>query len=97
MKDNLSDILRACFVSPNVADANMEAANLVDVIDKATYRLAAIAQAITAPVTPGHDATGGNVGCLTEAIMGVTAGLCRIADAITELANAVSSSKESGD
>jgi len=37
----------------------------------------------------GKDATGGHVECLTEAVMGVTAGLCRIADAISDLASAV--------
>lgn len=37
----------------------------------------------------GHDETGGAVGSLTEAVIGVTAGLCRIADAIESLASAV--------
>lgn len=33
-------------------------------------------------ITGGNDATGGYVTSLTEAMMGVTAGLCKIADAI---------------
>jgi hypothetical protein len=33
-------------------------------------------------ISGGHDASGGFVTSLTEAVMGVTAGLCRIADAI---------------
>lgn len=37
----------------------------------------------------GTDATGGTVLSLTEACMGITAGLCRIADAINNLADAV--------
>jgi len=38
---------------------------------------------------PGHDETGGTVASLTEAVMGATAGLCRIATAIESLAEAV--------
>ena len=38
---------------------------------------------------PGHDATGGSVGSLTEAVMGITAGLCKVASAIDNLADAV--------
>lgn len=34
----------------------------------------------------GEDAAGGRVGCLTEAGMGITAGLVRIANAVEELA-----------
>ena len=49
-----------------------------------------IADAIApASALPGHDAAGGRVDSLTEAVMGVTAGLCRIADAIEALATAV--------
>lgn len=45
-----------------------------------------IARSITANAAEGTDATGGKVLSLTEAVMGVTAGLCRIADAIESLA-----------
>lgn len=55
---------------------------LADAIRRAGY-------AVTAPAAPGRDATGGTVGSLTEAVMGVTAGLCRIADAVNELAEAI--------
>ena len=49
-----------------------------------------IANAITPwSVHPVEDAYGGHVASLTEAIMGVTGGLCRIADSISELADAV--------
>lgn len=37
----------------------------------------------------GKDATGGHVECLTEAVVGVTAGLCRIADALESIAEAI--------
>ncbi len=48
-----------------------------------------IASAITANAVPGRDEAGGYVGSLTEAIMGVTAGLVAIAKAIEELAEAM--------
>lgn len=57
-----------------------------------------VAWAIAGPTThPGQDASGGHVGCLTEAVMGVTAGLVRIANAIELLAIAVSADKQTGD
>ena len=49
-----------------------------------------LAQAITPIDTlAGTDAAGGEVGSLTEAVMGVTAGLVMIAHAIDALAEAV--------
>ena len=59
-------------------------------------RLARVGEAITSQGDVGHDETGGTVTCLTEAVMGVTAGLCKIAEAIDGLADAVRgvSSKE---
>jgi hypothetical protein len=42
----------------------------------------AIGTAITPHAAPGTDETGGTVTSLTEAVMGITAGLCRIAYAI---------------
>jgi hypothetical protein len=55
-----------------------------------------IAMAITpSPVIAGHDATGGRVESLTEAVMGMTAALVMIAEAVsnnaTELGNIASS------
>lgn len=66
-----------------------------DSVDEQSAALRMVAHAITPrDAAPGHDATGGNVASLTEAVMGVTAGLCRIADAIEQLAEAV---RERGD
>lgn len=47
-----------------------------------------LARRITASASPGKDATGGHVESLTEAVMGVTAGLVAIASAIERLAEA---------
>ena len=51
-------------------------------------------RAVANSITPraavgGKDATGGHVESLTEAVMGVTAGLCRIADALEKVADAI--------
>ncbi len=51
-----------------------------------------IAYSITPPVAGNKDASGGHVESLTEAVMGVTGGLCKIAEAIESLAEAVRSS-----
>lgn len=53
-----------------------------------------LAYAIDNEAAAGKDATGGRVGCLIEAGMSVTAGLCRLADAIEHLACAI---EEKGD
>lgn len=56
------------------------------------HGFSSLADAIT-PVESlgGRDAAGGHVASLTEAVMGVTAGLVRIAEAIESLASAVRS------
>jgi hypothetical protein len=74
-------------IEPEVAT---ERADIAGVIANAAAR---IADAIT-PANAGHgaDAAGGHVESLTEAAMGITAGLCRIADAINALAEAVAES-----
>lgn len=61
-----------------------------DISTTVAHGFAELAQAIT-PLSAltGTDATGGTVGSLTEAVMGVTAGLVQIADAISDLAEAV--------
>ena len=65
------------------ADPSYEAA---DLIAQALYSLR---HSVTAPASAGHDAFGGHVESLTEAVMGQTAGLHAIAAAIVELAEAV--------
>lgn len=50
--------LRSCFISPNVSDSNMEAANLVDVLDdisRALWKIADIFEkANTTPAVPSE-------------------------------------------
>jgi hypothetical protein len=53
-----------------------------------------VAEAITPAAAAGRDETGGNVASLTEATMGVTAGLCKIAEAIDGLAAAIERATE---
>lgn len=52
--------------------------------NKLSDALKSISRAILPNAIVGHDATDGHVSSLTEAIMGITAGLVRIAEAITE-------------
>lgn len=88
--NSLEETLEQCFISQNVNDSNFESANLVDVVDRLADKTASIAEAIyPSGVVAGTDAAGGHVRSLTEAVMGMTAGLCRIAEAIESLASAV--------
>ena len=87
--------LEQCFISPNVSDSNFESANLVDVVQRLADKTGSVAKAICPQdAMAGKDAAGGHVGSLTEAVMGMTAGLVRIAEAIDGLADAV---RERGD
>lgn len=84
------DDLRESLSSPNVRDSNLEMANVTDTIQHVANALRSISRAITADKTSGEDAaTGGDVDSLTEAVMGITAGLYNVASAISKLASAV--------
>lgn len=80
--------------SPNVADSNLEPANVVDVINHLSYSTRRIADAITPNITGGKDETGGHVESLTEAVMGMTRGLCQIASSIELLAEVIRDGQE---
>ena len=67
---------------------NNEDFNILD--ESVTDAIRSVGAAITAPVAGGPDAAGGHVTSLTEAVMGMTAGLIRIAEAIDDLASSVS-------
>lgn len=85
-----ADAIRATLESPNVCDSNGEVANVVDVISQLAHSTNRIAQAITpSDAAAGRDAADGHVTSLTEAVMGLTAGMIEIAGAIKELAGAV--------
>jgi hypothetical protein len=57
-------------------------------LEQVAENIRRVADAVS-PSGGGHDPAGGYVTCLTESVMGVTAGLVRIADAIGDLAAAV--------
>jgi len=48
-------------------------------------------------VLAGHDAVGGTVCSLTEAVMGITGGLCRIAEAINNFADIIDKHGDNGE
>lgn len=58
-------------------------------IEDICHQLSRVAKAISADACRNTDEAGVSVDSLTEAVMGVTAGLCRIAKAIDGLAEAV--------
>lgn len=67
----------------------MDSELLEELLTGVISRLKYVGDAISADAAPGHDATGGAVSSLSEAIMGVTSGLCKIADALNNIANAM--------
>jgi len=96
MDEDTAAAIERSFISPNVADSNLEPANIVDVLDSLARQVGGVRKAITPnDCTAGTDATGGHVSSLTEAVMGLTAGMVQIAHAIDGLADAVRSRDES--
>lgn len=87
--DTLASAIRETLISSNVCDSNLEPANVVDALANIANAGFAIRTAITPRAHPGRDETDGHVESLTEAVMGITAGLVRIADALSDLASAV--------
>ncbi len=85
-EDSVAEAIVDVFTSPNVG---LMGANIVDVIGSLATSAKSIAAAITPPGAICQDANGGHVGSLTEAIMGVSAGLLAIAQSIDSLAGAV--------
>jgi hypothetical protein len=63
-----------------------EEQSLVDAVQDGLKR---IADAITPVAVPGRDETGGTITSLTEAVMGITAGLCKVAPALQSVAEAI--------
>lgn len=89
-----ADAIYAVFQSPNVMDSNCEIANVVDVIYSMACAVRGVGKAITPPnALDGMDAAGGSVSSLTEAVMGNTAGMMAIAEALNNVANAIQRSK----
>jgi hypothetical protein len=71
--------------------------DLVDIAEQLVFAVRGVRDAVTPVAAPGQDAAGGTVASLTEAVMGVTAGLCQIAEAIHALAGAVRSRDDGED
>lgn len=86
----VSNSIEMSFLSEDVRNTMGNGANVVDVLHELAHQTNKVARAIYPFETAGaDDATGGHVRSLTEAVMGVTAGLCQIASAIEILAKAV--------
>jgi hypothetical protein len=89
LSETLRDVLSDCLMGVNIPGTCDGTGNVVDAISEIPRSLSEIARAITPDAVPGHDETGGTVASLTEAVMGVTAGLCRIAEALESVAEAI--------
>lgn len=66
-----------------------ETANVVDVLANLGSASRRIADAIAPIAVPGTDASGGSVSSLTEAAMGITAGLHAVAESLDGIAAAI--------
>jgi len=70
--------------------------NIAEAVEHLAASSQHIADAITPAGAPGTDAAGTSVWSLTEAVMGITAGLCEIASAINNLAESVREHHDAG-
>ena len=94
MKNTIEDAIRQCFISPNVNDRNFESANMVDVLDACSDGIYRVAKAITPPDAAAMETpNGGRVASLTEAVIYAAENIGRIADALSDIADAIRSSK----
>jgi hypothetical protein len=86
--NEIAESIERCFISPNVSDSNFEHANIVDVLQRIAYGSGEIASAIsTRGSIPYTDGNGIRIGCLTEAVIGLSVSMNRVADAIFYLAD----------
>ena len=89
--ERIADAIETSLMTPyHTTNApKAERASLADVVQDASDHLRSISYAITAPAAPGHDETGGSISSLTEAVMGITASLCKVADGLHDIAEAI--------
>ena len=84
----IAESIERCFISPNVSDSNFEAANIVDVLQRVANGSGEIADAISRRGSmPYTDRNGIRMGCLTEAVIGLSESMNRVADAIFYMAD----------
>ena len=86
MKDSdVARALREVFRQP----FDSEPQTITEAVGYIKNGLYAVATAISGDAAPGRDAADGHVGCLTEAVMGITAGLFAISKSISDLSDSV--------
>lgn len=91
---DLCDTLEMCFRTKFEESRGEENANITDVLGQLARNVKGVYEAITVTAVAGTDAAGGHVSCLTEAVMGVTAGLFQIAAALESVADALASKED---
>lgn len=67
---------------------------LAETLDGLRRATRMIALAVSPDAAPGIDATGGTVASLAEAVMGITAGLCRVAEGLRAIAEAIEAQRQ---
>lgn len=87
-KDPIAEALRDTLISPNVSDSNMESANIVDVADNIARALWCLGR------MPDPDERPGAVQMLALQVRSLHDGLCRVADALNNIANAIREGKQ---
>lgn len=86
----LANAISGAFISPNVADSNLEPANIVDALDGLVRMTRAVANAITPMgAAPAETPNGGIVRSLTEAVFYAAESLGSISNSIHDLAEAI--------
>jgi methyl-accepting chemotaxis protein len=84
--DEIADALRETLISPNVTDANSEAANLVDAVDNGSRALWQVGRAIE---RLGLNEASTSMGAIEVLAKEIKEGSERIASALSELAEAI--------
>jgi methyl-accepting chemotaxis protein len=101
MNDQVANAINQCFgedsplirgfeyVASSTLGCNDSEGSLVSAVEQLAESTKRIGDAITPNICGNADAAGGRVESLTEAVMGMTRGMMRIAEAIESLAEAV--------
>ncbi len=84
----ISKTLAACLISPNVSDANLEPANIVDTMHSAARAIASLSKAVSDGPYEATDKPG-NINSLVDAGLYIGEGLREIAKSIDRLAATV--------
>lgn len=87
--ESVHNAILATLMSVNVADNNLEPANVVDVMQRIADGASGVAEAIASPDALMCDENGNRITSLTESVLVLSKCFIRIAESIEHLADAV--------